>query len=105
MLANHRYQLESATRGAKKLSNVIPLAIIPGPKAPKDFNSYLQPFIDECKLLATGEWAFDVRSNETFKLHVYPISCHGDMIVMKHVMNFKGLNGISPCSICKIIAM
>src|ERR1700677_2684410 len=26
-----------------KLSNIIPLAIIPGPKAPKDFNSFLQP--------------------------------------------------------------
>src|SRR5260370_40435715 len=42
-----------------KLAHVIPLAIIPGPKAPKDFNLYLQPFVDECKLLATGEWAFD----------------------------------------------
>jgi hypothetical protein len=85
-----------------KLSNIIPLAIIPGPKAPKDFNSFLRPVVDDCKQLALGEWALDITSNETFKLRAYPISFHGDMVAVKHVMNFKGPNGISPCSVCHI---
>jgi hypothetical protein len=85
-----------------KLSNILPLAIIPGPKAPKDFNSFLRPFVDDCKQLALGEWALDATSNETFKLRAYPISCHGDMVAVKHLMNFKGPNGIFPCPVCRI---
>ena len=34
-----------------QLVHIIPLSIIPGPKAPKDFNSFLHPFVDECKNL------------------------------------------------------
>jgi hypothetical protein len=88
-----------------KLSNIIPLAIIPGPKAPKDFNSFLRPLVDDCKKLALGEWALDVASDETFKLRAYPISFHGDMIAMKHLTNFKGPNGISPCPVCHIMGV
>src|SRR5258708_20492654 len=81
------------------LVHIIPLSIIPGPKAPKDFNSFLHPFIDKCKKLATGIWAFDSHENKIFKLHVYPISVHGDMMVIKYIMNFKGPNGKSLCHI------
>src|SRR6266436_1843812 len=65
------------------LAHSIPLSIIPGPKAPKDFNSFLHPFVDECKKLATGIWAFNSHENKTFKLHVYLISVHGDMMAIK----------------------
>src|SRR5258708_27548263 len=41
------------------LMHIIPLSIIPGPKAPKDFNSFLHPFVDECKKLTAGIWAFN----------------------------------------------
>src|SRR5258708_37041599 len=75
---------------------------VPGPKAQKDFNSFLHLFVDECKKLATGIWAFDSHKNKTFKLHVYLISVHGDMMVIKYVMNFKGPNGKSPCCVCHI---
>ena len=85
-----------------QLAHIIPLSIIPGPKAPKDFNSFLHPFVDECKKLTAGVWAFDSHQNKTFKLHVYPISVHGDMMAIKYVMNFKGPNGKSPCRACHI---
>src|SRR5271154_4017136 len=88
-----------------RLAHIIPLAIIPGPKALKDFNSFLWPFVDECKKLATGVWAFNAHANEAFKLCIYPISVHGDMMAMKHVMNFKGPNGKSPCHACHIIGV
>ena len=80
-----------------RLAHIIPLSIIPGPKAAKDFNSFLWPFVDECKKLVTGVWAFNAHTNEAFKLHIYPILVHGDMMAIKHVMNFKGPNGKSPC--------
>src|SRR5258707_1381879 len=85
-----------------QLMHIIPLSIIPGPKAPKDFNLFLHPFVDECKKLATGVWAFDSYKNKMFKLHVYLISVHGDMMVIKYIMNFKGPNGKSPCCTCHI---
>ena len=88
-----------------RLAHIIPLAIIPGPKAPKDFNSFLWPFVDECKKLAKGVWAFDAHANEAFKLHIYPISVHGDMMAMNHVMIFKGPNGKSCCCACHIIGV
>src|SRR5258708_4535828 len=85
-----------------QLMHIIPLSIIPGPKAPKDFNSFLHPFVDECKKLAAGVWAFNSHENKTFKLHAYLISVHGDMTVIKYIINFKGPNGKSPCHTCHI---
>ena len=84
------------------LAHIIPLSIIPGPKAPKDFNSFLHLFVDECKKLTAGVWAFDSHENKMFKLHVYPISVHSDMMVIKYIMNFKGPNGKSLCHACHI---
>src|SRR5258707_3932700 len=84
------------------LAHIIPLSIIPGLKAPKDFNSFLHPFIDKCKKLTAGIWVFDSHENKTFKLHVYLISVHGDMMAIKYIMNFKGPNGKSPCCVCHI---
>ena len=85
-----------------QLMHIIPLSIIPGPKAPKDFNSFLHLFVDECKKFAAGVWAFNSHENKMFKLHVYPISVHGDMMAIKYIMNFKGPNGKSLCHACHI---
>src|SRR5260370_32482103 len=63
-----------------QLVHIIPLSIIPGPKAPKDFNSFLWPLIDECNRLATGMWAFYSHEKKTFKLHVY----HGNMMAINY---------------------
>src|SRR5258708_1611399 len=45
---------------------------------------------------------FRLIKNKMFKLHVYLISVHGDMMVIKYIMNFKGPNGKSPCCTCHI---
>ena len=46
--------------------------IIPGPKNPKNMiDAYLQPLIDELKMLwDVGVNTFDVSCGETFRLHV-----------------------------------
>src|SRR5258708_32983414 len=85
-----------------QLMHIIPLSIIPGPKAPKDFNSFLRPFVDKCKKLAAGIWAFNSHENKTFKLHVYLISGHREMMAIKDVMNFKGRNVKSLSVVCHV---
>src|ERR1700722_12256337 len=44
-----------------RLENLIPFGLIPGPKAPKDFDSFLRPLIEELRKLMEGVPAFDVR--------------------------------------------
>jgi len=87
------------------LSHIIPIGLIAGPDSPKDFNSYLRPFIDECKLLARGVRAFDAISDSGFDLHIYPISIHGDIQAIKHATNLKGPNSMCPCRACRIAAI
>ena len=87
------------------LLNIIPICLIPGPKAPQDLNSFIQPLIDECKQLAAGICAFDSCQDEGFVLHAYLISAYCDMHTMKHLLCLKGHNGICPCCMCKIQAI
>ena len=84
------------------LPNIIPLGIIPGPKAPIDFNSFEYPFVSECQKLAVGVPTLDARGDSVFDLHAYPLSVMGDMPAMKHCMCFKGHNAIVPCRSCEI---
>src|SRR5260370_33098079 len=87
------------------LPNIIPICLIPGPKALQDMNSFVWPLIDECKKLATGVCAYDSHQDEGFILHAYPISANGNMHAMKHFLYLKGHNGICPCHSCKIHAI
>src|SRR5260370_37627336 len=87
------------------MDNIIPIAIIPGPKAPKDINSFFCPLINECKLLTKGIHMYDVAHNESFDLHIYPISIHGDMQAIKHCTNLKGSNAFHLCHACLIQAV
>ena len=87
------------------LSNVIPIAVVPGPKAPKDINSFFCPLINECKMLAKGVYTYDAAHNEGFDLHIYPISIHSDMQAIKHCTNLKGSNAFWLCHACLIQAI
>src|SRR5260221_9963870 len=66
-----------------QLVHIIPLSIIPGPTAPKDFNSFLHRFEDKWKNLPKAIWPFASHQNKLFTLHVYWISVHGDIMVVK----------------------
>ncbi|KAF9515818.1 hypothetical protein BS47DRAFT_1391321 [Hydnum rufescens UP504] len=91
MLAPHCRESQSTPEIRTHLIHIIPLGIINGPKSPQDFNSFLQPFIDECKQLAHGIRAFDATSNDGFDLHIYPLSVNSDMQAIKHVTYLKGI--------------
>jgi hypothetical protein len=87
------------------LPYIIPLGIIPGPKAPIDYNSFERPFVDECKQMAHGFRTLDIRSNSMFSLHVYPTTGISNMQAIKHCMCFKGPNALHPCRSCEIKAV
>ncbi|KAG8729296.1 hypothetical protein FRC11_009114 [Ceratobasidium sp. 423] len=85
-----------------KLWNLIPLGIIPGPRQPKDFNSFLQPFVEEALDQACGVQTFDVTTRCNFTLHAHPVLILGDMQVIKHMMEMKGTNTKCPCHACEL---
>ncbi|CAE7076308.1 unnamed protein product [Rhizoctonia solani] len=94
------YNLEPAIRF--RLENLLCLGVIPGPHAPKDIGSFLQPFIDELQDLARGVPALDSRHNRPFALRAYLIACFGDMPAVAKLMYMKGHNGKRPCRACRI---
>src|SRR5260370_39013141 len=105
LLADHHYQFQPTPSECIHMDNIIPIVIIPGPKAPKDINSFFHPLINKCKLLAKGVHTYDGAHNESFDLHIYPISTHGDMQAIKHCTNLKGSNAFYPCCTCLIQAI
>lgn len=62
-----------------KQENVILVGLIPGPREPKDTNSFFRPLIDEFKVLSQGVEASDGSSKERFKLRAYITLVGGDM--------------------------
>ena len=51
-----------------KLASIFCLGVIPGPNAPKDYDSFLVPAIEELLKLARGEPAFDAYADCAFML-------------------------------------
>jgi hypothetical protein len=81
---------------------LLPLGVIPGPNQPKDLDSFLTPFRQECLELAKGIPTFDALSQEYFHLHAYPLSVLGDMIFIEKILHLRGHNGFCPCRACLI---
>ncbi|KAF9023215.1 hypothetical protein BDZ89DRAFT_893352, partial [Hymenopellis radicata] len=84
---------------------ILSLGVIPGPKKPKDFCSFLWPFVEEMLKLAAGVRAFDILSEKIFALRAYLIVVFGDIPAVSMVMRMKGHNGVSPCRMCKITGL
>lgn len=88
-----------------KLQNLIPLGVIPGPNQPKDFDLFLEPFVEEALEQARGIEAYDVTQRQKFTLRAHPIIISGDMQAIKHVSQMKGPNGKVPCRECKTVGV
>jgi hypothetical protein len=80
------------------------LGVVPGPKKPKDFDSFLFPLVEELLTLTIGVVAYDARASESvlFRLRAYLIIVFGDIPAISMVMCMKGHNGIRPCRMCSI---
>lgn len=81
---------------------IICLGVVPGPKKPKDFDSFLWPFVEELLKLAAGVRAFDSLQAKLFILRAYLIIIAGDIPAVSMVMRIKGHNGYAPCRSCNI---
>ncbi|PIL23640.1 hypothetical protein GSI_14953 [Ganoderma sinense ZZ0214-1] len=84
------------------LNNILGLGVIPGPKKPVDFNSFLWPVVHEFLQLSVGVHAYNALSNAFFALRVYLILIFGDIPAISIVMRMKGHNGVCPCHMCEI---
>ena len=84
------------------LENIFALGIIPGKPVLTD--TFLWPFLQELRKLASGVTAYDILSCKNFILRAFLILIFGDIPAIAMLMHMKGHNGISPCCICPIIA-
>jgi Transposase family tnp2 len=82
--------------------NIISTGVIPGPKKPCDFNSFLWPLVQELLQLKIGVSAFDAITKVVFLLHAYLIVIFGDIPAVSMIMHIKSHNTISPCCMCMI---
>jgi hypothetical protein len=84
------------------VNQILALSVIPSPKKPQDFDSFLWPFLQELLCLARGVRSFDALKGSLFTLHAHLIVVFGDIPAVSMVMQMKGHNGASPCRMCKI---
>jgi hypothetical protein len=82
--------------------HIICIGVIPGPKKPKDFDSFLWLLVEELLKLSSGVQAFDVTTETMFALWAFLILVFGDMPTISMVMRMKGHNRIIPCRMCLI---
>jgi len=94
------YNLPPETRFHK--DNKLDLGTIPGPKKPKDYDSFFWPAFEEFMRLQYGVKAFDVLADELFLLRGYLILAFGDIPAISMLMRMTGHNGFSPCRMCEI---
>ncbi|KAG8743239.1 hypothetical protein FRC10_000240 [Ceratobasidium sp. 414] len=87
-----------------QLEHIMCVGVIPGPNAPKELTTYLEPLIAELEDLARGVPAFDMVEGQTFSLRAYLLTAFGDMPVAAKLMAMKGPNAKYPCRACKIEA-
>jgi hypothetical protein len=85
-----------------QLRNLIPLGVIPGPNQPRDFNSFLAPFVDECAVSAMGVETYNSLTGAMFLLRHHPLIVCGDMQAIKHVEEIKGTGAVVPCRGCEM---
>jgi hypothetical protein len=94
------YNLPPEERFLKR--NIIRIGVIPGPKKPGDFDSFLWPLVQELLQLEIGVPAFDAITKTLFLLHAYLIAVFGDIPAVSMIMRMKGHNAIFPCRMCTI---
>lgn len=87
-----------------RFGNIEQSLVIPGPKSPKDFNSFMVPLEKEAIAMARGKRIWNAYTKAQFILRCYYIRAFGDMVAMLKVLYLKGHNGIRPCRCCMIMS-
>jgi hypothetical protein len=84
------------------LEHIICLGVVPGPRKPHDFDSFLWPLVEELLRLEMGVAAHDDVSERPIVLRAFLILVFGDIPAISMVMRMKGHGAVSPCRFCKI---
>ena len=84
-----------------KIENMIPFGFIPGPRNPKDLQSFLIPLYEELHRLESGfpvtDWEGNRRDVRLFLLFVT-----ADLPALSKVIRTRGHNALSPCRFCEV---
>jgi hypothetical protein len=78
------------------------VGLTPGPKAPKDLDSFIAPFLDELKLLQNGVLAYDAHTDSQFLLKAHLVLVTGDTPAISKLFQFSGHNAKHPCRACHL---
>jgi Transposase family tnp2 len=85
-----------------KHENLLPLGLTPGPKAPKDLDSFITPFCEELHLLQTGVKAYDSLTKSEFTLKGHLVLVTGDTPAISKLLHLSGHNAIYLCRACNL---
>jgi Transposase family tnp2 len=81
---------------------LLSLGIIPGPRLPKDYASFMVPVDNELAELAYGVQTFNAIDGLLFDLHAYCIQKHGDIVAIERLLGLKGHSSFRPCRSCRM---
>lgn len=85
-----------------KRKNILIVGIIPGPRNPRDVDSFFTPLVDEFELLTTEgvKDAWDGNLQESFTLKAHLVLVSTDMQARSSILHLMGITSISFCEYC-----
>jgi len=78
------------------------LGVIPGPHAPKNLNSFIFPFYQECKRGAIGIPTFNSITHQLFNLRFYLLFIEADLVALMKCGCWRGPGAICGCPKCPV---
>src|ERR1700689_2675978 len=85
-----------------KHENLLLLGLTPGPKAPKDLDSFITPFREELHLLQTGIKAYDALTKSEFTLKAHLVLIMEDTPAISKLLHLSKHKAIYPCQACNL---
>lgn len=82
---------------------MIQLAILPGPKSPKDLDSFLRPIVEEFKDLSNYGLVVRRNGNEICQAKVNLVIAKGDIPAAASLAHHSGHMSLNGCRLCRII--
>ncbi|KAE8237753.1 hypothetical protein A4X13_0g8649, partial [Tilletia indica] len=78
------------------------LAVIPGPNAPGDIESFFRPILQEMAQLSVGAWVWDGLTEEWFVLKAVLVGLYADQPGSSKLNKMTGTQGRRGCRLCMI---